>query len=59
MFRPTRVFERSTVVVRCGEEVIARKRAPIFTPGEMVVVRLDGAKTAALGSDVTVSMEEN
>ena len=60
MFRPSGVFKNASAVVRSGEREIARKRAPIFTPGEMAVIPLKGKVLAALdGADITVSMERN
>ncbi len=60
MFRPSGVFKNATVVVRSGDKEIARKKSPIFTPGEMVVVTLKPEVVAALdGSDITVTMERN
>ena len=60
MFRPSGVFKNASAVVRSGKKEIARKRAPIFTPGEMAVIPLKGEVVAALdGADITVSMERN
>ena len=60
MFRPSGVFKNASAVVRSDEKEIARKRAPIFTPGEMAVIPLKGEVVAALdGADITVSMERN
>jgi len=58
MFRPSGVFRNAAAVVRCGGKEIARKKALIFTPGEMAVITLKKDVVAALdGADVTVSME--
>ena len=57
MFRPSGVFRNATCVVRCGERVIAKKKAPIFTPGEMAVVALKPDVVASLDADVTVTIE--
>lgn len=57
MFRPSGVFRNATCVVRCGEKEIARKKAMIFTPGEMAVVKLKPEVVAALDETVTVSIE--
>ena len=60
MFRPSGVFKNASVVVRSGETEIARKRAAIFTPGEMAVIPLKGEVVAALdGADITVSIERS
>lgn len=58
MFRPTDVFRGAACVVRNGEREIARKKAPIFTPGEMVVVTLKGDVVSTLNTTLTVSIEE-
>ena len=58
MFRPSGVFRSAVCVVRSGDREIARKKAPIFTPGEMAVVTLKKDVVAALGADdVTVTIE--
>ena len=58
MFRPSGVFRNATCIVTCGGREIARKKAPIFTPGEMAVVTLKKEVVAALGSDdITVTIE--
>lgn len=60
MFRPSAVFKNATVVVRSGDKEIARKKAPIFAPGEMVELTLKPEVVAALdGSDITVTMERS
>ena len=60
MFRPNAVFKNATVVVRSGDKEIARKKAPIFAPGEMVELTLKPEVVAALdGSDITVTMERS
>ena len=40
MFRPSGVFRNSAAVVECGGRVVLRKKAMIFTPGEMAVLSL-------------------
>ena len=57
MFRPSGVFRNATCVVKCGEREIARKKAMIFTPGEMAVVKLKPEIVASLNETVTVSIE--
>ncbi|MBE5803410.1 MAG: FAD-binding protein [Clostridiales bacterium] len=57
MFRPDRVFRKAACVVRCGGVEIARKKAPIFTPGEMAVVTLMPEIVAGLNDTVTVEIE--
>ncbi len=57
MFRPSGVFRNATCVVKCGDREIARKKAMIFTPGEMAVVKLKPEIVAGLDETVTVSIE--
>jgi len=57
MWRPSGVFRNATCVVRCGEREIARKKALIFTPGEMAVVKLKPEIVAGLDDTVTVTIE--
>ena len=57
MFRSSGVFRNATCVVKCGEKEIARKKAMIFTPGEMAVVKLKPEIVAGLDETVTVSIE--
>ncbi|MDD7173904.1 MAG: FAD-dependent oxidoreductase [Clostridiales bacterium] len=59
MFRPSGVFRGATCVVTCGEREIARKKAPIFTPGEMAVVKLRPEIVASLDAPVTVTIERS
>ena len=59
MFRPSGVFRNATCVVKCGEREIARKKAMIFTPGEMAVVKLKPEIVADLDETVTVSIERS
>lgn len=40
MFRPSGVFRNSAAVVECCGRVVLRKKAMIFTPGEMAVLSL-------------------
>jgi len=40
MFRPAKVYENATVVVRSGEQEVLRKKSRILTPGEMADVSL-------------------
>ena len=57
MFRPSGVFRKATCIVKCGGKEIARKKAPIFTPGEMAVVTLKPEIVAELNDTVTVEIE--
>ena len=38
MFRPAAVYRNCTAVAECGGKVLCRKKAMIFTPGEMATV---------------------
>ena len=58
MFRPSGVFRKATCVVRAGDKELARKKAPIFTPGEMAVVTLKPDVLAGVRDDITVAIEE-
>lgn len=57
MFRPAGVFRNGVCLVKCGDKVIARKKAPIFTPGEMAVVKLSEQAVSQIDGDVTVCVE--
>ena len=57
MFRPAGVCRNGVCLVKCGDEVVAKKKAMIFTPGEMAVVKLPGDVVAKLTGDLTVSLE--
>ncbi len=59
MFRPSGVFRNATCVVKRGEKEIVRKKAMIFTPGEMAVVKLKPEIVAGLDETVTVSIERS
>ena len=59
MFRPSGVFRKASCIVECNGREIARKKAPIFTPGEMAVVTLKPETVAALDGDVTVRIERS
>jgi len=60
MFRPTQVFRNSSAVIECDGQILSRKKAMIFTPGEMANIVL---KTEMLnhvnGDSITVRMERN
>ncbi|MBR6954678.1 MAG: FAD-dependent oxidoreductase [Clostridia bacterium] len=57
MFRPAGVYKNAAVTVKAGGVELARKKALVFTPGEMAVLPLKGEKTAGLTGAITVSME--
>jgi len=58
MFRPTGVMKGATVYVRQGETLLMKKKAAIFTPGEMAVITLKKDVVAGLTQeDITVTIE--
>ena len=58
MFRPSAVFRNASAVVECGGEEILRKKAPIYTPGEMAVITLKKSVFATLkGYEISVRIE--
>ena len=60
MFRPSQVFRNAAAVVTCGGKEVLRKKALIYTPGEMAVLTLKPEQVAALSGDtLTVSMERS
>ncbi len=60
MFRPAGVYRNSAAVVTCGGREILRKKAMIFTPGEMAVLNLRASDLATLPGDaLRVSIERN
>lgn len=60
MFRPSAVFRDSSVVVESGGQELIRKKAMIFTPGEMSLVTIQPEMLKKIGSDsITVRIERN
>ena len=57
MFRPAGVYRNAVCYVNCGDKLIAKKKAPIFTPGEMAVVKLTADVIAQIDGDLTVTVE--
>jgi len=58
MFRPSDVFRNAAAVVECGGREILRKKAMIYTPGEMAVLTLRKDLFENLQGDViTVRIE--
>ncbi len=57
MFRPAGVYKNASVVVEADGKELARKRAMIFTPGEMVALPLKAEKLRGVTGDITVRME--
>ena len=58
MFRPDRVYRNAVATARCNGRELARRRAPIFTPGEMAVLELKADALATADGDISVSVEE-
>ena len=60
MFRPSAVFRNASAVVSCGGRELLRKKAMIFTPGEMAAYELKPELLADLdGTEpIVVQMEE-
>ncbi len=60
MFRPAAVYRNSAIVVECGDKELARKKAMIYTPGEMALVTLKPDMLKDLPADtITVRIEQN
>ena len=58
MFRPSSVFRSAAAVVECGGREIFRKKAPIYTPGEMAVLTIrKEVLDSVAGSVLTVRIE--
>ena len=58
MFRPSGVFRSAAAVVECGGREIFRKKAPIYTPGEMAVLTIrKEVLDSVAGSVLTVRIE--
>ena len=57
MSRPAGVYRNAVCYVNCSDQVIAKKKAPIFTPGEMAVVKLTADVIAQIDGDLTVTVE--
>lgn len=56
-FRPAKVYRNGVCIVKSGETVITRKKAAIFTPGEMVTVKLPREAVMKIDGDITVCLE--
>lgn len=60
MFRPSAVYRNAAAVVECGGRELCRKKAMIFTPGEMALVTLKPEMLRDLSGDVlTVRIERS
>ncbi len=60
MFRPSGVYKNAAVVIRQGDRTLFRKKAMIFTPGEMVACTLKPEQLAELDAarPLTVEIEQ-
>ena len=60
MFRPAAVYRNSAAVAECGGKVLARKKAMIYTPGEMAELTLKAEDLHDLPSgEITVRIERS
>ena len=60
MFRPSAVFRNAAAVVTCSGMEISRKKAMIYTPGEMALLTLNPDEIHSLSGDaLTVRIERN
>ena len=55
MFRPAAVYRNSVAVAECGGRELCRKKAMIFTPGEMALLTLNPDDLRDLPAD-TISV---
>ncbi len=53
-FRVDKVYKAASIVVKCGDTVIAKKKKPILAPGEMESILVD---TTAVAGDITLALE--
>lgn len=56
MFRPSGVFRNASLVISCGDRELMRKKALIYTPGEMVSCTLKPEVFAGLDGSVPVAV---
>lgn len=60
MFRPSAVYRNCAAVVTCGDTELCRKKAMIFTPGEMAVITLTPEMLKYVSGDsLIVRIERN
>ena len=60
MFRPAGVYRNCSAVVECGNIEVCRKKALIYTPGEMALITLKPESLQGLDeSTLTVRIERN
>lgn len=60
MFRPAAVYRNASAVIRCGEKELLRRKAMIFTPGEMAAytIKSEELKDLPEGEPITVEIEQ-
>ena len=56
-FRVTSTHKNCTVLLKCGEKVIASRKRPIVLPGEMESITLTQAQIEQIEGTVTLSLE--
>ncbi len=54
-FRVGSAYRPASLVVKCGEEVLLRRKKAIMTPGEMEKITLDAER---ISGDITLAIEE-
>ena len=60
MFRPAAVYRGAAAVALCGDRVLARKKAMIFTPGEIALLTLEPEDLRDLpAGEITVRIERS
>ncbi len=56
MFRPSAVFRNASAVVSCGDRELLRRKAMIFTPGEMAAFDLKPESLAGLDGSLPITV---
>ena len=59
MFRPASVYRNSSVIAECSGKEICRKKALIWTPGEMAELTLNPELIRGLDNTVTIRIERS
>ncbi len=57
MFRPAGVYRNAAVIAEADGRELARRRAMIFTPGEMAALTVKAESLRGVAGDITVRME--
>ena len=57
-FRATNTFRDCTIIVKCGETVLLKRKKKIIVPGEMETLLLTDAKIAETNGEIIVTLEE-